>query len=209
MSQDPGPSDYDVLERREVYRGFFRLEVLKLTHRLFGGGRSPTVTREVFHQRRAVTVLPYDPVRDEVMLIEQFRAGALHVCDTPWILEAPAGMVEPGETMEAVARREVLEECGVTLGRLDYAHDYLSSPGCTTERVSVFIGEATGPLEGGIHGRPEEAEDIRARAFPVDEAFGLVRSGRITAITGIVTLQHLMLERDRLRREWAPGAGRS
>jgi ADP-ribose pyrophosphatase len=202
----PRPASYDILERREVYRGFFRLEILKLAHELFDGGRSAPLTREVFHQRRAVTVLPYDPVRDEVMLIEQFRAGALHVADSPWILEAPAGMVEPGEALEAVVRREVQEECGIALGRLDHAHDYLSSPGCTTERVSVFIGEAIGPLVDGIHGRPEEAEDIRAFVVPADEAYGWVRSGRITAITGIVTLQHLMLERSRLRREWGRSA---
>ncbi|HET6467395.1 MAG TPA: NUDIX domain-containing protein [Geminicoccaceae bacterium] len=196
------PESYEILERREAHRGFFRLEVLKLRHALFRGGTSPVLTRELFHQRRAVTVLPYHAPRDEVVLIEQFRVGAIEADGRPWLLEAPAGMVEAGETVEAVARREVQEECGIEIGRLERAHDYLSSPGCTTERVSVFIGEATAPHAGGIFGEPEEAEDIRSHAVPAEQAFAWLREGRLTAVTAVITLQYLMLHRDRLRREW-------
>jgi ADP-ribose pyrophosphatase len=199
--------EYEILERREVYRGFFRLEVLKLRHALFRGGTSRVLTRELFHQRRAVIVLPYDPARDEVVLIEQFRVGALESAATPWLLEAPAGMVEAGETLEAVARREVREECGVEIGRLVHALDYLSSPGVTSERVSVFIGEVTAPPVAGIFGRPEEAEDIRSHIVPAEQAFAALREGRLVAITAVLSLQYLMLHRDRLRREWQPVAG--
>jgi ADP-ribose pyrophosphatase len=200
-----GP-DYEILERRTVYEGFFSLDVLRLRHRLFRGGWSQVLRRELFNMRRAVVVLPYDPVKDVVILVEQFRTGAIDICDTPWMLEAVAGLSEPGEPPEAVARRECVEECGLEPRRIEYACDYASSPGAASERVSVFIGEVSAPEGGGVFGHVGEGEDIRTHVLPADEAFARLDRHEIVAITAVVGLMYLRLNRERLRTAWGSAA---
>jgi ADP-ribose pyrophosphatase len=160
------------------------------------------VRRELFVQRHAVAVLPYDPVRDVVVLIEQFRAGALDGPDGAWLLEGVAGMLDAGERPEETAAREIREECGLELGRLDFAGLYMASPGATSERVHAYVGEVAAPRQGGIHGLADEHEDIRVDVVAYDDAVDLLRKGRIIAANTVIPLQHLMLHRERLRREW-------
>ena len=154
----------EIVERKRVYDGFFKLDVARVRHELFRGGMSPELKREIFVQRQAVAVLPYDPRADRVVLVEQFRAGTIDWGGEPWLLEAVAGILDKdGEAVEAAAKREVKEECGLELGRLDFAGLYASSPGGTTERVHTFVGEVTAPESGGVHGARE-----RARGHPPD-----------------------------------------
>jgi len=193
----------EILERRRVHDGFFKLDLLRLRHALFRGGMSEVVRRELFVQREAVAVLPYDPARDAVVLVEQFRAGLVDAPGGAWLLEGVAGLLDKeGEAPEEAAAREVREECGVALGRLERVATYTSSPGATTERVHAFVGEVAAPERGGLFGVEGEHEDIRVEVVTADEAFTLFREGRITAANTVVPLQHLMLHRDRLRREW-------
>jgi ADP-ribose pyrophosphatase len=192
-----------VVERREAYSGFFSLDVVHLRHRLFAGGWSGTLKRELFRMRRAVTVLPWDPVRDAVVLIEQFRVGVIDAQPRPWLLEACAGLTEEGETLEEVARRECLEECGLAPRRVAFACDYVSSPGACSERVSSFIGEVTAPEETGTFGVAAEHEDIRTHVLAFDEAYALIGKGDVVAVTAVVTLLWLKANREQLRAEWA------
>lgn len=193
----------EIVERTRVHDGFFKFELLRLRHELFAGGMSGELRREVFLQRDAVAVLPYDPVRDAVVLIQQFRAGAIDWPDGPWLLEGVAGLMDGGDASpEATAAREVREECGVELGRLEPVAVYASSPGATTERVWTFVGEVSAPESGGIHGLDSEHEDILVSVHPAEDAFRFLREGRILAANTVVPLQHLMLHRERLRREW-------
>ncbi|HEX8374211.1 MAG TPA: NUDIX domain-containing protein [Geminicoccaceae bacterium] len=199
------PKRVDIVERRRVHDGFFKLDVLKLRHELFAGGMSELVTRELWVQRNAVTVLPYDPERDAVVLIEQFRTGAVEAPEGPWLTEGVAGLLDEGESPEQTAAREVREECGLELGRLDLAGVYIASPGSTSERVHAYVGEVEAPppgdgdMRGGL---ATEHEDILARVVPADEAIAMFRQGRIVAANTVIPLQHLMLNRERLRREW-------
>jgi ADP-ribose pyrophosphatase len=195
----------EILERRRVHEGFFRLDVLRLRHELFRGGMSGVIRRELLIQNEAVAAIPYDPVRDVVVLVEQFRTGAVDAPDGAWTLEGVAGILDKaGEPREAAVAREIREECGLELGRLDFAGTYASSPGASTERVHAYVAEVSAPPDsGGIYGVPDENEDIRVVVMPAPESFGLFRSGRIVAANTVIPLQHLMLHRDRLRREWA------
>jgi ADP-ribose pyrophosphatase len=202
----PGePGSWEIVERREVYRGFFSLDVLRLRHRLFRGGWSPVIQRELFRTRRAVVVLPYDPVRDAVVLVEQFRTGALEMCEHPWMLEACAGMTEPGETAEDVARRECLEECGLEPRRLALCCEYAASPGAMTERVTVFVGEVSAPEKGAVFGVAAETEDIRSHVMPLEQALAWLRQGRIIAVTAVTSLLWLQANKASLRAEWLNG----
>ncbi len=197
------PRKFEVLARRRVHQGFYRFDILELRHERFAGGWTHPLKRELLLQPDAVAVLPYDAKRDRVVLIEQFRVGALDAPDGPWLLEAVAGIIEEGETAEQVARREIREEAGLEAGRLERVGAYRSSPGGTSERVEVFIAEVEAPEEGGIFGLDAEQEDIRTLPMMAEEAFRLLGEGRITAATAVVPLLYLRAERARLRREWS------
>ncbi len=196
---------FEILERRRRHDGFFKLDLLRLRHERFAGGWSVPLSRELFLQREAVAALPWDPCTDRVVLIEQFRAGAIEAPDGPWLIEAVAGLREPGEDPEAVARREVAEEAGLEVRRLEPVGAYRSSPGATNELVHVFIAEVTAPAEGGIFGLAGEQEDIRSHVLAAEEAFAWLESGRITAATAVFPLLWLMARRERLRALWAAG----
>ncbi len=186
-----------------MHDGFFQLDLLRVRFEKFEGGWSVPLDRELFLQREAVAVLPYDPRSDRVVLIEQFRSGAIDREEGPWLIEAVAGLREPRETPEEVARREVEEEAGLIAGRLERVGAYRSSPGATNELVHVFIAEVEAPEGGGIHGLESEHEDIRTHVMSRSEALSLLQDGAITAATAVVPLLFLKSEARRLRQEWS------
>ena len=203
---EPGePGSWEIVDRQEIHKGFFSLDVVHLRHRLFAGGWSPVIRRELFRTRRAAVVLPWDPVRDLVVLVEQFRTGMVESGASPWLIEACAGLTEPGETAEEVVRRECVEECGLEPKRLAFCCEYAASPGSMTEQVSVFVGEVTAPDHGAIHGVAAEGEDIRTHVLPLSEAVARIRDRRITAVTAVVSLLWLQANKTALRKEWLAG----
>lgn len=129
-------NDVEIIARETLYRGF-SLDLYRFRHRLFNGGMSGEITREIFERGHAAVLLPFDPVRDEVVLVEQIRIAAYDTSESPWLLEMVAGMIEAGETVEDVARREALEEAGLEVGRTKPILSYLASPGGTSERLSI------------------------------------------------------------------------
>lgn len=198
-----GPDDVEILDREMTHDGFFRLTRYHLRHRLFGGGWTDTLKRERFERGHAVVLIPWDPVRDRVVLIEQFRVGALEDPSGPWLLEFVAGMIEAGEAPEEVARREAQEEAGLAVGRMAFVRDYYVSPGGNSETIHVYCGEVDSSGAGGIHGLDVEDEDIRVFSCPFDEAWALLEAGRIDSAAPIIGLQWLALNRERLKAEWA------
>ncbi|MBU2675255.1 ADP-ribose diphosphatase [Hafnia paralvei] len=195
-------NDVEIIARESLYRGFFSLERYRFRHRLFDGSMSGEVVREVFERGHAAVLLPYDPVRDEVVLVEQIRIPALDSSQTPWLLEMVAGMIEPGETVEDVARREALEEAGIHVQRCKPVLSYLASPGGTSERLSIMVGEIDAEKASGIHGLPEEHEDIRVHVVSRDQAYRWVEEGVIDNAASVIALQWLALHHESLRREW-------
>ena len=109
--------DVEIVDRELCYQGFFRLERVRLRHSLHRGGMSPVLVRETLEKGDVVAVLPYDPVADAVVMIEQFRVGAIGAPRGAWLLEIVAGLMEPGEQPDDVARREATEEAGLALRR--------------------------------------------------------------------------------------------
>ncbi|MCK6454471.1 MAG: ADP-ribose diphosphatase [Alphaproteobacteria bacterium] len=196
-------ADVEIIERKTLFQAYFRIDRYRVRHRLFAGGWSGEVMREVFERGHAAAVLPYDPGRDLVLLVEQFRVGALSAGRRPWVIEVPAGIIEENETAEEVVRREVVEEAGVAVGALELMYDFLATPGGSSESCALYCGKADLAAAGGIHGLPEEHEDIRVLVMPSDAAIGLMGEGRVENATAIVALQWLALNRDRLRRAWS------
>jgi ADP-ribose pyrophosphatase len=194
-----------LVESAVAYQGFFRLVRYRLRHELFRGGWSPVLTRELLDRGHAAAVLPYDPFRDEVVLVEQFRIGALGAPGGAWILETIAGIVEPNEAPAEVARREAVEEAGCVIRDLVPIYDYLVSPGGTSEWIALFCARIDASGVDGVHGLLEEGEDIRALVMPWAEALHALAEGRILSATPIIALQWLALNRDSLRARWTGG----
>jgi ADP-ribose diphosphatase len=195
-------ADFDLIEKATVFQGYFRIDRYRFRHRLFAGGWSGEVKREVFERGHAVVVLPYDPERDAVVMIEQFRIGAAAAGVPMWQLEVVAGIIDAGETPEAVARREAREEANCEILDLLPICHYLVSPGGTTETVRLFCGRVDSRGLGGIHGLPHEHEDIRVEVVPFAEARDRLENGRIGNAPTIIALQWLILNRDALRARW-------
>ena len=192
----------DIREKTICYTGYFRIEQYRLRHRLFNGDWSREMVREVFERGHAAAVLPYDPGLDQVILIEQFRVGALGSPGDPWLLEIVAGIIDPGETPEDVVRREAVEESGCPLQDLVPICEYLVSPGGTSECITLFCGRVDASQAGGFAGLVDEDEDIRVLVVPADEAMAQIQTGRIRAAAPIIALQWLQLNRDQLRQRW-------
>ena len=201
LRRDAGPGDVAVATFAQPYARFFAVEEYDLSFRRFDGSMSATVNRAVFISCDAVTILPYDPARDRVLVIEQFRAGPHARGDrNPWSLEAVAGRIDPGETAEAAGRREALEEAGLTLGALLPVAGYYPSPGGKSEFIYSYVGLAELPdTATRIGGVEDEAEDIRAHVIPFGRLMDLVASGEVGNAPLILSALWLQRERARLR----------
>ncbi len=197
-----GASDVEILNKETCFKGFFRMNRYTLRHRLFAGGWSADLTRELFERGHAGAMLPYDPVTDQVVLLEQFRIGAIDGTRSPWLLEMVAGILEEGEDSSALIRREAEEEAGLAVGRSRFVLSYLVSPGGTTERIDVFVGEVDSTSAGGLHGLAEEGEDIRVHVVSRQQAYDWVESGRIDNAATVIALQWLQLHLAELRQAW-------
>ena len=188
--------------RREPYARFFAVEEYDLAFRQFDGGLGPVVTRAVFVSGDAVTVLPYDPLRDRVLVVEQFRSGPFGRGDAnPWQLEAIAGRIDAGETAEEAARREAVEEAGLTLGALEKVAEYYPTPGICAEFLYSYVAICELPDgSAGVFGVEGEAEDIRGHLIGFSDLMALVASGEVGNAPLILTALWLQRERARLRR---------
>ena len=195
-------NDVEIIARETLYSGFFSMELYRFRHRLFNGEMSGEIKREIFERGHAAVLLPYDPVRDEVVLVEQIRIAAYDVSESPWLLEMVAGMIEEGETVEDVARREALEEAGLVVGRTKPVLSYLASPGGTSERLSIMVGEVDATTAEGIHGLADENEDIRVHVVSREQAYQWVEEGKIDNAASVIALQWLQLHYQTLRNEW-------
>lgn len=195
--------DVEILERETPFQGFFRVDRLTLRHRLFGGGWSAPLKRELFMRRDAAAALPYDPQRGEILLVEQFRVGALEWRDSPWCLEMIAGIADKeGESAEDLIRREAIEEAGVILTDMQQIAHYMPSPGGSNERLRIFVARADLTNAGGVFGHQGEGEDIRAFTVAVDDIPALLSSGRLDNAASIIALQWMLLHRSSLDARW-------
>ncbi|EHK0947695.1 ADP-ribose diphosphatase [Citrobacter farmeri] len=195
-------NDVEIIARETLYRGFFSLDLYRFRHRLFNGEMSQEVRREIFERGHAAVLLPFDPERDEVVLVEQVRIAAYDTSETPWLLEMVAGMIEEGESADDVARREAMEEAGIKVQRTKPVLSFLASPGGTSERSSIIVGEVDATTASGIHGLADENEDIRVHVVSREQAYRWVEEGKIDNASAVIALQWLQLHYKELINEW-------
>jgi ADP-ribose pyrophosphatase len=198
-------ADIEILSRRQAYRGFARIDLLELRHRLHSGAWGPRIERELYDRGHVAAVLPYDPAADRIVLLRQFRIGA-HAAGFPaWQTEAVAGMIGAGETAEEVARREAREEAGLVVTDLEPVAHYLSSPGASSESVMLFCGRTDASRAGGIHGLAGEHEDIAVTTHATRDIPDLLVDPAASNGLTLIGLQWLLIHRERLRRQWTIG----
>lgn len=192
---------YRILRTETIWQGFLKLERYHLQHECFAGGWCPELVRERLEGNHAVSVLLYDPERDAVVLIEQFRIGALGHQEPPWLLETVGGYLEEGEKPETVAVRETREETGCEVRDLEFIGTFFTTPGWCGERISLYCGLVDSQGVEGIHGLEAEGEDIRVVVMSAEAAIGqLFRRANSTSI--VVGLQWLAANREVLRQRW-------
>ncbi|MBT2918293.1 MULTISPECIES: ADP-ribose diphosphatase [Vibrio] len=195
------PQDVDVISKETLFQGFFRMVKYRFKHKLFEGGWSEEIEREMFERGHAAAMLPYDPARDEVVIIEQIRVGALEHAH-PWQLEIVAGVIDPNETSEQVIRREAMEEAGIEVNRIEKISSYYPSSGGCSELLDVFVGEIDATQAKGVHGLDYEGEDINVHVMSREEAYRLVKNGQIENGASIIALQWLELNYQQLQLQW-------
>ena len=202
--------DVDVIDKKLEFKSYVQVDTYQLTHKLFDGGSSSKLSREVLERGHAAAALLYDPDLDVLVMIEQFRPGAFAALqsgrmptdETPWLIECIAGIIEDGETPEDVVRRESVEEADCVIEDLVPLYHYYSSPGCMSESIFLFCGRVNAANAGGIHGLDGEGEDIRVFTISPEQAYDWLTSGRINNSMTMIALQWFQLNRDSLRRKW-------
>ncbi|MGR5132811.1 ADP-ribose diphosphatase [Vibrio alfacsensis] len=201
QQNDFTPQDVEIISKETVFKGFFKMVKYRFKHRLFAGGWSGIVEREMFERGHAAAMLPYDPVTDQVVIIEQIRVGALEH-QYPWQLEIVAGMIDRDESAEDVIRREAEEEAGIHVGRVTSVTSYYPSSGGCSEKLDVFVGEVDASKAHGIHGLDYEDEDIRVHVISREKAYQWVKSGKFENGASIIALQWLQLNHQELKTQW-------
>ena len=194
--------DVQILAKETLYQGFFKMVKYAFKHKLFAGGWSDVVEREIFERGHAIAVLPYDPVLDEFVMIEQVRIGALPTSSSPWLLEVVAGIIDEGQTPEEVCRREAQEEAGLDIQKLHKALSYLSSPGGTTERLHIYVGLVDASDAKGVHGLAYESEDILVHRVPTSVALDWINQGKIDNAATLIALQWFALNKQQVLDDW-------
>lgn len=203
MAVPPQPDEkVELVDHVVAFKGHFKVGRYFFRHTLYQGGQSPVISREVFERGHAAGVLPYDPLRDEVVLIRQFRAGSYVAGRHPWGWEVVAGILEEGESPERLARREAVEEAGLEIGDLVPIHDLILSPGAMSETCTLFLGRVDAATAGGVFGLESEGENILVKVVPFSDARAMLDRGDIENAAAVVALQWLALHRDEIRSRW-------
>ena len=197
--------DMEIVAEKTLYKGFFTLKQIQFKHKLFAGGESEIVTRELLIKGAASAVIAYDPKADSIVLVEQVRIGAAYHPEpmrSPWLLELIAGMVEKDEKPEEVALRESKEEAGITVKNLTHCLSVWDSPGGTVERLHLFVGKVDSTQAKGIHGLADENEDIRVHVVKREQAYQWMCEGKIDNGIAVIGLQWLQLNYAQLQKRW-------
>jgi ADP-ribose pyrophosphatase len=194
----------EVIAHESCFEGFLRVARYRVRHSLFAGGWSRPIMRERIERMRAAAAILYDPGSDQVVMVEQFRIGALEEGPGAWTLEPVGGVLGDGEDPEEVVRREAREEAGCEIGPLETIGTYHVNPATTADKVRLFCGCVTAPPEDGVYGLDSEDEETRVAVIAANQAIHGLFSGRLGTASAIIAIQWLAMNRERIRKVWLP-----
>jgi len=192
----------EVIARAHCFNSFLRLVRYRLRHSLFAGGWGPIIERERIEYLNSAAAILYDAMRDQIVMVEQFRIGALEHGRGAWTLEPVGGILKAGEDAGEVVRREAMEEAGCKVLDLEPIGAYHVSPGTSADRIRLFCGRVDAALAGGIHGLRAEDEDTQVIVIDTEQAIRELYAGRIDTSVAIISIQWLAMNRSRLQVKW-------
>lgn len=186
--------DIKINEEIILHKGFCTLISYKLNQRYFNGAWSHIYTRECISREDVVASILYDPILKKIILIEQFRIGALsrHL-NTPWLIEVVAGIKNSFENTKIAVKREIYEETGLKVKKLFLINEYFSTPGYSTEKITLFCSIVDSNKIKKFGGLKQENEDIKVHSVSIHDAFAMLRNGIINNATTIISLMWLEL----------------
>ena len=196
------PENIEVIGKETLYEKFFRVDEYLLKYPRYNGTMSRPISREVMERGNSAGVLLYDPDRDRLVFVEQFRVGVFTAGAYPWVLECAAGIIDEGETPRQVVIREAKEEAGVTVTDLEPIADYFASPGGISERLYVFCGRVNVDHLPKYAGLENEGEDIRVVVLSSQEVEQMLNQGKFNNALTIIAVQWFVLNKDKLREKW-------
>ena len=166
------------------YLGFFALNQISLKYSQFDGEVSESKNRVILMGSEASLILPYDPILDKVLLVEQFRIGPFCRGDRmPWVFEPVAGIIEVGETPEEAAKREVFEEAGLEVDQLVKIGSGYPNPGEATSYFYNYIAIVDlSEYSPGIYGAKNEGEDIRTHVADFNKVLNWSVSNKLRVL---------------------------
>ena len=185
---------YKIINKKNLYSGFFSLNKYEFIHKKHDGEWTSTVGREIFSGAHVSTLLPYDPIKKEIILIQQFRAGVLSRYDEDYLLEIVAGIIDEGENPEETAIRECFEETGCEVKKIHPIHSYFPAPGSSESYYHLYLGEIQAFDGERIKGLEKENEDILVKSFKIDEVRQMLKEKKITNGLTLIALQWFFLE---------------
>ena len=185
---------YKIINKKNLYSGFFSLNKYEFIHEKHNGEWTSTVEREVFSGAHVSSLLPYDPIKKEIILIQQFRAGVLSRYDENYLLEIVAGIIDKGENSEETAIRECFEETGCEVKKIYPIQSYFPAPGSSESYYHLYLGEIQAFDGERIKGLEKENEDILVKSFKIDEVRQMLKEKKITNGLTLIALQWFFLE---------------
>ncbi len=197
------PLEFTIHKINKKYQGFFSLDEYEVSHSLFSGGESQIIKRELLKKGNAAAVLLFDPDKDNLVLIEQFRIGAIGDEHSAWMTELVAGFIEPGEKPADVIRREAIEEAGCSFEDPVLICNYYVNPASTSEIISLYCAKVDSTKASGVFGLKEEGEDIRVKVVSLQQAYEYIEQGIIKSATPIMALLWLQNNIEFLRKRWS------
>lgn len=202
LNKELGHQDLQIIDRELILDSWLRVEKVRLKHKLIERGWSGELQRELLVKQSAVGVLLFDPQRDEILLVRQFRIGVIDSKQSPWLLELVAGLVDSGEEPADVVKREAMEEADCEPTDLIHICDYYSSPGASTEAIHLYCGRVDTGSAGGVFGLDDEGEDIEVVVMRYDDVLSAVQSGQINNAMSLIAIQWLQLNKGRVLQRW-------
>ncbi len=197
-------NDYEIIAAELAYDGYFQIEKLRLRHRMFAGGCSGELDRELIGRGSAAAALLYDPLLEKAVMIEQFRVGVVKSNSSPWLIEIVAGIIEvDDENAAAVVQRETKEETGLEVLALEHIQDYWVSPGSSTQQMSLYCARVDASKASGIHGNKHEGEDIKLHVFKIEDLFEDLKQRRFDNAMTVIAIQWLQLNHQELKHKWS------
>ena len=185
---------YKILNKKNLYSGFFNLNKYEFVHKKHDGNWTNTVEREVFSGAEVSGLLPYDPIKNEIILLQQFRAGALSRYDKDYLYEIVAGIINKNEKAEETAKRECIEETGCKVKKITPILSYFPAPGSSESYYHLYLGEINSFDGKRIMGLEDENEDILVKSFKIDEVRQLLKEKKIMNGLTLIALQWFFLE---------------